>query len=105
MAHSTKGNSQLSLSKREGQFSTPVSGEAAGRLRMLLSQPTLNLQAITEAIQSDLELTLRLFYFAAQWPATVPFRSADISEIVVHLGRQNLRVMICQRVQGSYPTC
>lgn len=104
MANRTKSDSQLTLCEREQFFSKamPVSAEAAGRLRALLSQPILNLQAVTEAIQSDLELTLRLFQFAAQRPATVPCSAVDISEIVVHLGRQNLRAMICAS-QSSKP--
>jgi HD-like signal output (HDOD) protein len=73
---------------------TPVSQEAAGVVRMLLSQPAADLQAITDAIQSDLGLTIRLFHLAAQKPDAVPRGTLEISEIVVHLGRKNLEAII-----------
>ena len=72
----------------------PAAPEAVALLRTLLSQPTADLQAITQTIESDLSLTVRLFQLAAQQPGTVPAGVFDISEIVVHLGLKKLKAMM-----------
>ena len=78
--------------------SLPATPEAVALLRMLLSQPTTDLQAITQAIESDLALTIQIFQLAAQQPGTVPPGVSDISEIVVHLGRKKLQAMIARNM-------
>ena len=92
MANGKNNYPQLSICSRH-DYSLAVAPEAFGLLRALLSQPTADLHAITEAIESDLGLTVRLFRLAAQQPGAVPAGVFDISEIVVHLGLKRLRAM------------
>jgi c-di-GMP-related signal transduction protein len=78
--------------------SSAAAPEAVGLLRTLLSEQPADLQAITQTIESDLSLTVQLFHLAGQRPGTVPPGVSDISEIVVHLGRKNLKAMIAKKV-------
>lgn len=71
----------------------PAAPEAVRLLRVLLCQQPADLQAITEAIESDLGLTARLFQLAARQPGTVPAGVFNVSEIVVHLGLKKLRTI------------
>jgi HDOD domain len=101
VANGKNNHPRPSLCGRPEQPSTP---EAIRLLRILLSQRTANLQAITQAIESDLGLTVRIFELAARMPATVPPGVFDISEIVVHLGLKQLRAMICHYPRNSAMT-
>ena len=91
MANGTSNAPQLSICNRR---SNPAKPDAVGRLRLLLSQPTADLQAITSTIENDLGLTIRLLQCAWEQPGMVPAGTSDISEIVVHLGLQKLKAMI-----------
>jgi len=101
VANAKNNTSRLSLRAREEQQAAP---EAIGHLRTLLSQRTANLQAITDAIENDIGLTVRLYRLAAQLPATVPPGVFDISEIVVHLGIKQLRAMVSHYPRNSAMT-
>jgi len=100
VANGKNNHSQLSICSRR---SLPVAPETVALLRTLLSQQTADLQAITQAIESDLSLTVRLFQLAAQQPGTVPPDTFDISEIVVHLGVKKLRAMISRHMTLPVP--
>ena len=91
MADGTSNAPELSLCNRR---SNPAKPDAVGRLRLLLSQPSADLQAITSTIENDLDLTIRLLQCAWEQPGMVPPGTSDISEIVVHLGLQKLKAMI-----------
>jgi len=95
VANGKNNHPQLSICGRQGlsSASMPVAPEAVGLLRTLLSQPAADLHAITQVIESDLGLTVRLLQLAAQQPGTVPADVFDISQIVVHLGLKKLRAM------------
>ena len=93
MANGSSNAPQLSICNRRGN---PAKPDAVGRLRLLLSQPTADLQAITTTIETDLGLTIRLLQCAWEQPGMVPPGTSDISEIVVHLGLQKLKAMISQ---------
>lgn len=97
MANEKNNHSQLSICGRR-DHSLPAAPESVALLRTLLSQPTADLHAITQAIESDLVLTIQLFQLSAQQPGTVPPGVFDISEIVVHLGCKKLRAMISRNM-------
>jgi len=91
VANGTSNAPQPSICNRR---SNPAKPDAAGRLRLLLSQPAADLQAITSAIENDLDLTIRLLQCAWEQPGLVPPGTSDIGEIVVHLGLQKLKAQI-----------
>jgi HD-like signal output (HDOD) protein len=100
VANEKNNHSQLSICRRRDVAPAPVPAapETIALLRTLLSQPAADLHAITQAFESDLGLTVRLFQLAAQQPGTVPPGVFDISEIVVHLGLKKVRAMISRNI-------
>ncbi|MGA8153910.1 MAG: HDOD domain-containing protein [Terriglobales bacterium] len=94
MANEKNNFPHLSISGRQKHPPVSAAPDAVGLLRTLLSRQTADLQAITQAIESDFGLTVQLFQLASELPATVPPGVFEISEIVVHLGLRQLRTMI-----------
>jgi len=81
------------------QSQIPAFPEALLLLRTLLDERFADLRAITETIRGDVGLTVSALQLAADEPDVVPAEVLNISEIVVHLGLENLRTMI-----SSIPT-
>lgn len=74
----------------------PAIPDALAHLRKLLNERFADLRAITEAVRGDVGLTMHAFRLAAENQDAVPPDVLSISEIVVHLGLNNLRTMAFQ---------
>lgn len=84
-----RGNSEL-------MPALPATGEALVLLQALLNEPCADLSAISETIRGDIGLTVHAFHLAAQDCNAMPSDALSISEIIIHLGVNNLRTMTLQ---------
>jgi len=74
----------------------PAAAEALVLLQALLDEPWADLSSITETIRGDIGLTVNAFQLAARDCNAVRDDVLSISEVIVHLGVNNLKAMMFQ---------
>jgi HD-like signal output (HDOD) protein len=78
----------------EAEFpSPPALPNVLLQLELRLSAPVADLQDITHIVRSDIGLTAQLLRLAARETEQSPHKLVTISEIVVHVGIEKLRVL------------
>jgi len=69
----------------------PAMPEAVMRLQLLASSHGVDLHTLTEVVRNDIGLTVQLLHIAALEAGPRSSQSANIAELIVHLGLDRLR--------------
>ena len=69
----------------------PAMPEAVMRLQLLASSHGVDLHTLTDVVRNDIGLTVQLLHIAALEVSSRSSKSANISELIVHLGLDRLR--------------